>query len=82
MWLQALLPRYIPTARIMAFTYGIVADRSSNILSAEGLAQAAHTLLEDYSLMRAEEEASSSPKWLHSFAAFNMQVWIRIRKFR
>lgn len=61
MWLRALLPKYIPSARIMVFTCESATNRSTNILSAKGIAQAADALLENYVPMRTDDEASLLP---------------------
>ena len=45
MWLQDLLPKHMPNARIMTFRYNSDSTGENNLLSPQGLAEAAADLL-------------------------------------
>ena len=49
MWLEDLLPRHIPSARVMVFGYKAVTTGEENILSTTGLEDASQALLDKFS---------------------------------
>ena len=59
MWLQDLLPKHIPNARIMTYDYNSDSDGENALLSAKGLDYAAVKLLEDLAEKRLHRKVST-----------------------
>ena len=59
MWLQDLLPKHMPNARIMTYDYNSDSNGENALLSAKGLDYAAVKLLEGLAKKRLDRQVST-----------------------
>ena len=59
MWLQDLLPKHMPNARIMTYGYNSDSDGENALLSAKGLEYAAAKLLEGLAEKRLDKQVNA-----------------------
>lgn len=61
MWLKDLLPKHMPNARIMTFSYNSDSSGEHNLLSTQGLAHAAAKLLDWLVIARRDPQVDTMP---------------------